>query len=192
MIKQVVCFVNDKLKCGLGLDDANYYGLAEYMLQTLNDKDVRVPGVIDENGELSYVGFDDVNHFRCYHRISSPVVYGLDSAGAVGNSRGYIVRTTQLSLIVMASRKLNLTPDELEHKVTTLMPLQAEKALVESLNFRSIRITHINSDLDGYAVFQREFSMPQNRLKNIMIFEVKYKIECVYKDGCINTCISSN
>lgn len=192
MIKQVVCFINDKLKCGLGLNDADFFGLSEYMLQTFESKDVRVPGVVDENGDLSYVGFDDVNQFRCYHRISAPIVYGLDPKGAAGSSRGHIVRTTQLSLIVMASRKLKITPEELEHKVTTLMPLQAEKALIESLNFRSIKITHINSDLDGYAVFQREFSMPQNRLKNIMILEVKYKIECVYKDGCINTCINSN
>ena len=192
MIKEVVCFIDEKISCGLALDSAQFKGLAEYMLQTFNEKDVRVPGVIDANGELTYVGFDDVDSFRCYHRISAPIAYGLDPKGATGNSRGHIVRTVQMSLFVMASRKLNLLSEELEQKITTLLPMEAESTLVESLKYRSMKIIHINSDLDGYTVFQKEFNMPANRLKNIMLFEVKYKIECVYKDGCINTCINSN
>lgn len=187
--ESIICIINAQLKDKLGVTDADYFGLAEYMLQKQDDQTTyKVPGIFADNGELQYVGFDDVRALRLYHRISAPIGYTVAPNTGRGSSYGDDVRTDTISLIVMANRDLlKINPDRLEYSVAAALPQKLSGAELTGLDATGVKLTKLQSNIDSYTIFNQEFGMQKEALRNLIIIEVKYKLDITLR--CTRPCI---
>lgn len=138
-----------------------------------------VPGVWVK-GEFKYVGPDDDYNLIIYHKMYGDNESVLSNT-SYGRSNGLIKNTADMSMVVFGLRdRLDLSQFELKHKIRINL---IEK--IEDVNLQSVNINAVSSVMDMQLVFGNEFkNIPYNLNEKHILFELKYKIETVYKKDC--------
>lgn len=166
-------------------------GVAEFILSYDDGKPKKLPAVRIED-EFEAAVFDDKYDIMCFHKIRTSQVipnlkersYGNDDANTNSN------RITNLSMILfLNTRSVKSTQEQLANSITAIFPDVLPKAnLIPGV--AAVKFGIVGFDFETINIFRREYDGLEYDLKNqIVLIEVKYKIECTYSKACINNCL---
>lgn len=161
------------------------FGLAQSIVRkTREEEEEKLPGVVDLNGEVEYVGIDDVDPIRLYHRVSG-ISTGRSTRQGVGDSLSDIMNTYQMSMIVFVNNKrTKLFPEEVFLFLQSNIP-----DAVKSDPYKLIFIRTTNVILNSQLVFLAEYSGSKFSLPPEMsLFQINYLIESTFKKDCFAKC----
>lgn len=159
------------------------YGLANSIVRIRKDLSIEMlPGIINKDGEVFYVGLDDVEPFIMYHKSGS--ITPISKAKGTGNTDD-IVNSYNNSVIVYNDRKrTGMLPDEIVLFLQSVFP---EMIRMEPYKTVSVRFSSVV--LSDQAVFASEYQNTEFKLppgKNLI--QVNYIIESVFRKGCFEKC----
>lgn len=161
------------------------YGLAEAVLRVSGTVTETIPGIVENDGEIKYVGPDDLQSMIIYHKAAalnsreSAVVKG------VGDQPGAIQNLYSLSMFIWLNRKkTKLRPDELFLYVQANIPFKIEVDPYVQV------FTRINSAvLNGQQVFESEFKGVDYKLPaHQSMLQINYTLESTFKARCFEKC----
>lgn len=171
-------------------------GIAETILDTRQDSDEKVisikfPAIVDNDGEAKMIDVDDNYHVILYHKVES-IVNTITPKSGYGDSTGNFLETVNMSLMFFAFRDKVRKPAwwfeaAIKDQVRETMKLECNNVFLQR---SSIRIG--NSSFDKLALLQREYSEVELNYPNLIVLEIKYRIESNWKKGCFAACGSGN
>lgn len=162
-IRQIISEINSKF------EGFKTFGLTELISRSGK----LMPAEINENGECTYVGPDDLNDASIYHRLDSMTLIPADRKSFQKNNTYKVV----MSMYVFARRdKICQSADELALSIQLNMPDSV--SLPENIKKVSINIVSVN--LNSLQVFRDEFVGYDYFLKpEQFLIKVNYQIESI-------------
>lgn len=183
MITSVVDIINEQLS-GFHAEE-KIYGIAESILRIQGTEEVRMPGVVGANGEITYVGIDDIYSLIIYHKINSISVTQLTSG--VGDNFGDVKNTASISAFVYWDMaKIKEAPDKMLMIIQSTMPLLIRG--LKDIKTAAIRLTSAN--INSYQLYRQEYDyqnikpLPENK----KIIQINYNTEITFKPECFRHC----
>lgn len=182
LLRETIKKINETFK-GL-LPDLTVYGLAQSVIRTGGSEDELLPGVIGKDGEITYVGIDDVDSVRIYHRMAGITTTRSQVKGH-GDDHNPIINTYQLVMIVyIDNKRSNLYPEELFLFLQANMPDEIKSPPYSKIYVRTTSVI-TNSQL----VFRAEYGGLEIKLPpEKSLFQINYTIETEFKKGCFKEC----
>lgn len=160
------------------------HGLAQSVIRISGDKEELLPGVVDKEGEITYVGIDDLDPVRIYHR-NPGITTTRGTQQGYGDDESDIVNTYQMAMIVFIDHKrAKLFPEELFLFLQANMPdgLKSEP-------YKKVTIRTGSVILNSQLVFRAEYAGTEFRLPaEQSLFQINYTIQTVFKKGCFDKC----
>lgn len=188
----IVAIINETLRTTVLKDKrfmkAKLFEIARVMPVKKGEIFELVPGIINENGEITKVYPDDKNVIQVYHKINSSSV-SVDKA-QYGNGNTRLVRTANMSMIIFGLRStIKRTEDEMDLFISASLPSKLTKQQLIDNELKDCSINHTNTDFNSLQIYSREYNSKQYYLNSShLFFEMKYTIECKFDKSCINTC----
>lgn len=148
------------------------------------DTEELLPGEVDQDGEITYVGIDDVDPVRIYHRIAGLLVTRATNQG-YGEAESDVVNTYQMAMIVYINhKKTKLYPEEL------FLYLQANiPDAIKSEPYKNIKVRIANVITNSQVVYRAEYGASTYKLPaEQSLFQVNYTIETRFKKDCFVKC----
>lgn len=160
------------------------FGIAQSIVRTVGSEVELLPGVVGLEGEITYVGLDDADPVRIYHRIAG-VTTGRDTKQGYGEDRSDIINTYQMVIIVYINHKRSkLYPEELFLFLQANMP----DALISN-PYKTITVTTGNVILNSQLVFAAEYAGTDFKLPaEHSLFQINYSIVTTFKKDCFKKC----
>lgn len=161
------------------------FGIAQPVIRTGSvDSEELLPGVVDLNGEITYVGIDDIDPVRIYHRIAGMQVTRSAAQGH-GDAESDVINIYQMALIVYINHKrTKLLPEELFLYLQANMPDG-----IKSEPYKEIRVRIANVITNSQVVFRAEYGASEYKLPaEQSLFQVNYTIETKFKKACFEKC----
>lgn len=161
------------------------YGLAQAIVRETTSGEEMLPGVVDKNGEITYVGVDDVDKVRIYHRNAGIQTTRVANKQGFGDSFSDIINTYQMAMIVFLNNKATkLYPEELFLYLQSNIP---DGLKVEP--YKTVFIRTTNVILNSQAVFRAEYAGTAFKLpEHMSLFQINYVIESTFKKECFAKC----
>lgn len=184
LLRDFINKINEDFK-GL-IPDMKVYGLAQSVIRTRRSEEELLPAVIGKDGEMTYVGIDDVDAVRIYHRMAG-ITTRLSTVKGTGDDHNAIVNTYQMVMIVYIDHKRSkLFPEELFLYLQANMPDGIKSPPYSLINVRTTSVI-TNSQLVFRAEYGgTEFKLPAEK----SLFQINYTIEVTHKKGCFSKCPS--
>jgi hypothetical protein len=185
---EIVSFINSELRTkqfnASRFQKGSFNEIAELVL----DDEETKPGVINNSGDVEYVGIDDTYPFIIYHRVISPDAEWT-SEQDFGNLRN-IKETTKMLMVVMGDRnRLQLTAEDIKTGIVAALPLELPGSELNSLGLKSANIIPGEFNWDRLEVYRGEFNLKEPKLNtNTIMFSFSYQIETVYDQSCFAIC----
>lgn len=157
------------------------YGIAEPIARGTEV----IPGIVENDGEIIYVGVDDLQSAIIYHKVNalstrlSPVVKGVgDSPNGIQNAYG-------ISMIVYIDRKkIKMRPEDFYLFISANIPYQLS---IAPYNLVLIQINSVI--LNSQTVYDSEYKGVERRLPaNHSLMQINYTIESTFKKDCFAKC----
>jgi len=160
------------------------YGLAQSIVRTVGSELELLPGVAGKDGEIKYVGIDDVEPVIIYHR-NSGITTTRTARQGVGDGYSDLVNTYQMAMIVFIDhKKTKLYPEELFLFLQANMP-----DAIKSEPYKAIVIRTTNVILNSQLVFSAEYAGTAFKLPvEKSLFQINYVIESTFKKDCFAKC----
>lgn len=161
------------------------FGIAQPVIRTNSSgEDELIPGVVDRDGEITYVGIDDVDPVRIYHRIAGMQVTRSTAQGH-GDAESDVINIYQMAMIVYINHKrTKLLPEELFLYLQANMPDG-----IKSSPYKEIRVRIANVITNSQVVFRAEYGASEYKLPaEQSLFQVNYTIETRFKKDCFEKC----
>lgn len=192
MIPQIVDYINSQLRVkNLAADRFanavfNAIGITQLRSNTSGQYDA-LPFIF-KDGKIHEIAPADSNVLTLWHKNLGALY--TPNKQQYGDKNDIIVRTLQLSILVICNlNRILMTAEELELLISDALPTAIPKTLMESLRLTSCVISHQGSNFNSSELYLREFRTPEYKLKpHHQMLEVRYRIECTFRQGCINTC----
>lgn len=161
------------------------YGLARSIVRTVGSELELLPGVANKDGEITYVGIDDIDPVIIYHRNSGIATARLTNRQGYGDGYSDLVNTYQMAMIVFINHKMTrLYPEELFLFLQASMPDAAK-----SDPYKNITIRTINVILNSQLVFSAEYAGTAFKLPvEKSLFQINYVIESTFNKNCFAKC----
>lgn len=161
------------------------FGLAQPIVRTVGNQEELLPGVVDIKGEVTYVGIDDTDPVRLYHKNAGVVTAFSGAQKGYGDNFNDIVNTYQMALIVFVNKKrTKLYPEEL---FLFLQSNLLDEIKVEP--YKRVLIRTTNVILNSQQVFKAEYAGPEFRLpEHLSLFQINYVIESTFEKECFAKC----
>lgn len=182
MVRKIISILNDRYT---GIErESSVYGLAQSMLKVQGSVRELLPCLIDTDGEGQYVGLDDIDKLRIYHKLNN--AGSTQNLNGSGDNPGDLVNTYSLGMIITWNRKaLDKMADEI------LMLIQANTPVlikgIPDMKLARIRITGAN--LDTLQIIAQEYQSDDLKIPpNILMMQVNYTIELTFNPACIKSC----
>jgi hypothetical protein len=175
--------INEPLKTFVS--GVKVYGIAEPIARKRGSVIEVLPGVIDNNGEIVYVGPDDLESVIIYHKanaLGTKVATGIKS---YGNEPPPFVNAYSMSMIVYLDRgKIKMRPEELFLFIQANMPYEIKQEPYLKI------LTLINTViLNTQTVYDNEFKGFENPLPaNHSLMQINYTIESTFRVKCFEKC----
>lgn len=183
LLRSVIGALNEKLK--EVIPGLNAFGLAQTVVRTRGNEEERLPVQVNLKGEGVYVGLDDKDKVRLYHRLSD-VTTSVITQGATGDDVGLIQNVYRIAMIVYCNNnRIKIFPEELF--------LYIQSSLNEMVKpfdpYRLISIRTINVIFNSQLVFTAEYSGAAFKLPpESSLFQINYVIESRHKKNCFAKC----
>lgn len=192
-LNTIVKFINTSLENGLlkkqPFQNRSVIEVAESFARIENNITQLLPGFVDDNGEIKYVGPDDEYSVIIYHKINT-VGFGKIVKQGYGDSTGVNTNLARMSMVVFGKRnELKLTNAEMALKLQAIFPESADKNLLQQLQFKKCSITTNDVVLNNLQVFQEEYQGVGYFLKpEQFLLKLNYQIESAFLKECFTTC----
>lgn len=186
---QIVTYINTVLKANQFSSARFQAGRFDAIAELVEDEEGETkPGVVDEYGDVTYVGIDDTNSFQVYHRVIQPTTEW-DSENDFGNLRN-IIETTSMLMVVMGDRsRLKLTAEDIKTGIVAALPLELPDSQLNILGLKTANIIPGNFNWDKTEVYRNEYNVREGSLKtNHFMFSFSYQIETVIDQSCFTLC----
>jgi hypothetical protein len=184
--------INDSLK-GIAPAKINACCIAETMLDVREDEtgktvNLRYPALIDNDGEVTMIMVDDSYDIIFYHKVET-ITNALAPKSSYGDSYGNLLETANMSLIVMAFRnKVRKPAWWFESAIKDQAKDTIKLNTAENIFLQRSVIRFGNSSFDKLSLLQREYSEVALNYPNIIVLELKYSIQSIWKKGCFLNC----
>lgn len=161
------------------------FGLAQSIVRTVGSEEELLPGVVGIDGEITYVGIDDIDKIRIYHRVAGLQTTRVTNRQGFGDNLSDIINTYQMAMIVFLNNKsTKLYPEELFLYLQSNIP---DGLKVEP--YKNVFIRTTNVILNSQAVFRAEYAGTSFKLpEHMSLFQINYVIESTFKKGCFAKC----
>lgn len=161
------------------------FGLAQSIVRTVGSEEELLPGVVGEKGEVTYVGIDDVDKVRIYHRSAGITTTRVTNRQGYGDDVSDFVNTYQMAMIVFVNNKATkLYPEELFLYLQSNIP-----PALKMEPYKTVFIRTTNVILNSQAVFRAEYAGTAFRLpEHLSLFQINYVIESTFKKECFAKC----
>lgn len=187
MIEQVLKIINDQLK---GIDAAEIiYGIGQTITRISGSVKDTLPGIVNRDGEIAYVGIDDTYSLIIYHKLNSTAIT-LNKNGT-GNRYGDITNNNSLSLYAYWDfNKINIRHDELLMLLQSRIPI----AISGLENIKIAIINQTNAILNSNQIYAQEYSYDDQKLlpENKNILQLNYNIQITFNPDCFRQCPQCN
>lgn len=191
-LDQIVSYVNDQLKAGSlkssKLQPAIYDCISTVVPRKKADNQFELLPAIMQEGKLKKYCTPDAKHaIQLYHKVMSNV-YGVKN----GYGDNYDIQCiSEVLLVVFYNVKLTGRAKEvLEPVVLFGLPQRLSVGLMSEFQFRKCLISPISSNMDALSVFRQEFPNSDYFLtETISMFSVRYRIESVFSQACMDACL---
>lgn len=187
MISEAIKLINDGLVIS---DTQKSYGIAQTILRPNEDQNTfdSFPGIINESGEITYVGIDDVESIIIYHKINS-AASSLVKTNSYGDSTNTSSILNCFLLGFYDTRKIPM------QSVDVMMILQAKMPQeIKEINegIKQVIVTNTGAVLNSNQVYNSEYkyankSMPLPEF--IVFFQLNYTIQFIINPQCMRQCI---
>lgn len=167
------------------IEGTKTYGLTQSIIRTAGSEQEMLPGVVDRDGEITYVGIDDIYPVIIYHRNAGLTTSRVTQRQGFGDEYSDVVNTYQMAMIIFIDhKKTKLYPEELFLFLQSNMP-----DALKSEPYKQITIRTTNVILNSQLVFQAEyagtkFTLPAEK----SLFQINYTIESIFKKECFAKC----
>lgn len=161
------------------------FGIAEPIARKKGTVLEVFPGVINNDGEVTEVTFDDRHAAMIYHKAVALAVRLSQNKKGFGDDPSAFVNGHGMQMIVYLNRKkVNLTPDQFFLFLQANIPYQIQVDPYEQV------LIQINSViLNSQAVFDQEYKGSENPLPpNHSLMQINYTIESTFRQKCFEKC----
>lgn len=161
------------------------FGLAEPISRTQGAVTEIIPGIVGNDGEIKYVGPDDLQTVIVYHKVSGIVTRLTNTLPGYGREFNGLQNAYGLSMIVWLDRKkTNLRPDEL------FLYIQANlTGKIDQEPYNQVLVNINSVILNGQQVYDSEFKGVENKLPaNQTLMQINYTIESAFRVKCFEKC----
>lgn len=184
-------YINESIKSFLKEEKyqkIQYNGVTRLIVLDPKKNSELVPAVCSPSGECKGITPDDRYPMVMYHRVNDTKVE--KAPNQYGDGVKSLKRSFNMGLIVFGqANQLKLDPDQVELLLLSSFPTDAKKQWQTDNKINAFELQITGSNFDSYAIFAREYKGAQYNLKpQHFLFEVKYRIECVFRKDCITTC----
>ncbi len=161
------------------------FGLAEPIARTQWNVTEIIPGIVGNDGEIKYVGPDDLQNVIIYHKVNALATRFSTQAKGYGDDLNAIQNAYGLSMIVWLDRKkTNLKPDELFLYIQANLPVR-----ITEEPYNQVLVSINSVILNGQQVYDSEFKGVENRLPaNQTLMQINYTIESTFRIKCFEKC----
>lgn len=161
------------------------YGIAESISRRVGTTVEIIPGIVGNDGEVKYVGIDDLDSVIIYHKANALGVRLSTIKKGIGDEPNAFVNAYSMSMIVYLDRKkAKMRPDQLFLFIQANLPF-----LIKQEPYRQI-LTQINTViLNSQAVYDSEYKGTENPLPaNHSLMQINYTIESTFDQNCFEKC----
>lgn len=179
-VDAVVAGLNQRFQSSLScFPSARLFGVAETLLIYEDDVPARYPAIIDNNAQAYMVDINRDYAVTLYHKVDS-ITNGINTKLAYGAAYGRESEVVNMALMVFAFRDAVLKP--VYHLENLLKDSLPEKSTIQ--NIQATQYFAGNSSFDKAALLAREYSSTAVNYPELMVLELKYRIESTYRKGC--------
>lgn len=182
MVSEIIDILNNSLS---GLHpDAVLYGLAQTVVRTQGSETDALPGLVNKDGEIKYVGIDDIYSIIIYHKLNS--LSSTPKNNGRGDNPGDLTTSFGLSMIVYWDRKrYNKLPDEVVFIAQARLP----QLIKDTDDVKLIKIKVGSANFNSLQVFTQEYSGTKFDLPpNANLMNLNYTIEATFNPACLPAC----
>jgi hypothetical protein len=192
-LENIVESINSKIKDGpLKCFPANKvmtYGITESILDASNQegqRPIRYPITVDDKGEGRQVAVNDLFDITIYHKLES-ITTTLDPRKGFGDSHGTFFEIANLAMMVLAFRdKTGKTASWLEMAIKDSMPNIYRLVDKQDRKLQDSFLQPTQSNFDKPSLLSREYSDVVLNYPSLVVFEIRYRIESNYQQGCFH------
>lgn len=152
-----------------------------------------IPCVIDNEGEATYVGLDDVFEIQIYHRCFEEIY--INGKAQYGDANLNDKGKANMSLVIIGNReKLRTNANTLNDIIIPLLTSKTVKIPNQSGSIIvRASVVHSKTNFKSFEIFSRDFKGVEYFLKPETIFmEMVYTIESEFNRSCFNICNTCN
>lgn len=187
MINTIIDLINDGFNDIVS--DQIVVGVSQRVYRLNSDDEIEfMPGVIGNDGEIIYAGYDDIKSLNIYHKTNAAnLSYGAVRTGYGDNRRNE--DTIAMSLIAAwDTYKIPLQSVDMLLLLRSRMP-QSIRGIKD---FGDANIAPQSALLNSRQVFESEYTVAKNYFlpNNINFLQLNYIIQLKYDQTCIDTCIN--
>jgi hypothetical protein len=144
-----------------------------------------VPVVVGNNGEITYVGPDDLQTVIIYHKVNALNSRPSTAIRGTGNDPNATINVYSLSMIVWLDRKkTKLRPEDMILYIQANMPYE-----IKADNYIQTVVQIDSAVLNGQQVYGSEFQGVESKLPaNQSMLQINYRIESTFKKKCFEKC----
>lgn len=160
--------------------DARFYGVAQSIPRIRGSVSETIPGVVDRNGDIEYVGIDDKYSLQVYHKLTLITVERTTTTGGYGDDLSDTKNTYALSAYVYHDVKRTAATSDIFLRLQNQFPQTLAAHPYKSIYVRLASVI-LNSD----TLFAQEYKGSAFKLPPTgILFQLNYTIESSFERGC--------
>jgi hypothetical protein len=145
------------------------------------------PGIADEKGEVEMLEVNDKYDLLLYHKLET-ILNSTVPGKSFGNDFALLEVANMAVMIIAWRNKIKRQAYELEAILKQTLLSTVNKLNDENKTVQKSRIYPGFSTFDKTGLLQREFTRVELNFPELIIFELKYRVESTYKNGCVEIC----
>lgn len=147
----------------------------------------RIPAVISDSGDGSYVGISEKYPIQGYHRVLSSDSQEYDNGYGDGNN--IIVETLQIVMVVTNDREVTKTKGvDLARFIKAGFRSTLTEAEINTVGIDQVVITTGQTTLDREEVISNEYVDLKKLPEQYDVFSIAYQIELTIDKNCLQLC----
>lgn len=189
-LHQIIAQINTDLKGGQfsskKFQKGRFSGIAELITKMDDEKEQTIPGIVDNDGDVTSLAMDDIYTFELYHRhLSSTVTEVEEDFG----DRTLREETANMILVVMGDReRLKLTKEDIITGINLGMPVELGQTFLTNNSLVGVNIIQGEFNLDKEDVWTTEFSTDVMVKPQSIIFSLNYQVVTKTWTSCLEIC----
>lgn len=167
------------------LSGIKVYGIAESIARTKGSEIDILPGIVSNDGEIEYVGVDDVETVIVYHKVNA-IGSRLATIKGYGDDQNAFQNTYSMSMVVYINRKnAKIRPEKLFLFIQANIPF-----LITQEPYVLIQVPINTVILNSQTVYDSEYRYQSKKPlpKEHSLMQINYTIESTFHQNCFEKC----